>query len=132
MSSSEITGFSYLKTFSGVAKVAELVLEFSAIISVAVHPTSGKGDAFLACTAIAFFVSAFFLVAHVAGLTSKIGIPWDYIEFATTLFCNVLLIIVSALIANVTTFTGYSVGGAFGFIAAFVYEGEAIIKFKNL
>ncbi|XP_072381110.1 uncharacterized protein [Diabrotica undecimpunctata] len=122
-------GTEYLRSYPGLLKVCEQVLNISVIIAGSICGFLFKTILLNFNAIYALCTTLFFLIVHYKALFRKSTFPWDWIECANCL----AVAVVYALGASITLSElskEYIVAGIIGYITAMAYVLETIDSFK--
>jgi hypothetical protein len=123
---------SYIRTWHGILKCAQIVLNLLGFICIEVSGFSfhSRGSYFIFVSMTGFWFTALLLLFYLFHLIEKFyKIPWLKIELV---FCALwtLMYLIAACLAATFGVEAYSVAAFFGFCAMVVYGGDAFLKFR--
>ncbi|KYM97209.1 PREDICTED: uncharacterized protein LOC108778642 [Cyphomyrmex costatus] len=125
---------SYIRTWSGMLKLAEVGLNLLGFISItmSVYSSHSRGAWFNTVAMSGFWLTGILLILYLFHIVEKFArIPWLKLEF---IYCTVWTLFYLLAASLVVSFTPYSeafvTAAFFGYCAMFVYGYDAWLKFK--
>ncbi|CAG9864377.1 unnamed protein product [Phyllotreta striolata] len=122
-------GVEYLKSYPGLLKITEQVLNLAILISGCATGFCFQTVIILVGCVYALITTAFFLIVNYRCIFRKSSFPWEWIECSNcTAVALILALGASVALSEMTRM--FVVTGIIGYITAMVYVLETIDRFK--
>ncbi|KAJ8910901.1 hypothetical protein NQ315_003954 [Exocentrus adspersus] len=125
----QVSGWEYLKSYSGVLKIAEEIINIITILFASYYGHHQKIYFLLTVASYATLYTGILLLLHVSGVIKKSSLPWFWIECVNCLILSIVLILAASIATSVLT-KGFILTGVVGFIAAGAYILDTIDKYQ--